>query len=116
MNVTEILAPDGQSRIYIQYEEEDSRLHAVGGLRSVRDVAERTKVFKEMIASTVGGYSEMLLDSLRRGMKSFQPDKVTLEFGLQIGGEAGVPLVTKGTAQANVKVSVEWNLQDRGKS
>ena len=35
---------------------------------------------------------------------------MTLEFGLQLGGEAGVPFITKGTVQANVKVTVEWKL------
>jgi hypothetical protein len=32
-----------------------------------------------------------------------------MEFGLQAGGETGVPFVTKGTAQANVKVTIEWD-------
>lgn len=115
MKVTEILGPDGHSKIYIQYDEDDiDRLQAVGvRFRFPEDIKERTKIFKEMITSTVSGYSEMLLDTVRQGMKDFRPDKVTLEFGLQIGGEAGVPIITKGTAQANVKVSVEWNLEKR---
>lgn len=32
---------------------------------------------------------------------------VTLEFGLTVGGEAGVPYVTKGTAESNLKITVE---------
>ena len=34
-------------------------------------------------------------------------DKVTLEFGIELGGEAGVPYVTKGTAKSNLKITVE---------
>ncbi|MEB3182154.1 MAG: CU044_2847 family protein [Nostocaceae cyanobacterium] len=34
-------------------------------------------------------------------------DKVTLEFGIELGGEAGVPYVTKGTAKSNMKITVE---------
>lgn len=34
-------------------------------------------------------------------------DKVTLEFGIELGGEAGVPYVTKGTAKSNMKIAVE---------
>jgi Trypsin-co-occurring domain 1 len=37
-----------------------------------------------------------------------QPDALSMEFGLEVGGEAGVPFVTKGTATANFTVSVEW--------
>lgn len=33
-------------------------------------------------------------------------DKVTLEFGVQVGGEAGVPDVTKGTVESNLEVTV----------
>jgi hypothetical protein len=85
-------------------------------LKFTKDPTERARIFKEMVTCTVRGYSELLLDSLRQGMKNFLPDKVTIEFGLQMGGEAGVPFVTKGTAQANVKVSVEWDLQERRRS
>jgi hypothetical protein len=34
-------------------------------------------------------------------------NKVTLEFGVEVGGEAGVPYVTKGTAKSNLKITVE---------
>ncbi|WP_373526735.1 CU044_2847 family protein [Nostoc sp.] len=31
-------------------------------------------------------------------------DKVTLEFGIKVGGEAGISYVTKDTAESNLKV------------
>ncbi|MBD2305435.1 hypothetical protein H6G17_07900 [Chroococcidiopsis sp. FACHB-1243] len=34
-------------------------------------------------------------------------DKVTLEFGIKVAGEAGIPYVTKGTTQSNLKITVE---------
>jgi Trypsin-co-occurring domain 1 len=36
------------------------------------------------------------------------PEKVAVEFGVKLGGEAGVPMLTKATGEANFKVSVEW--------
>ena len=106
--LTKILAPDG-SEIYIQYEEEESdELHAVG---FVEDIAERTERFKKTMLSTIRGYSETVLNTVQKGMEGLlTPDKVTLEFGLQLGGEAGVPFITKGTAEANVKITIEWSL------
>ena len=40
-------------------------------------------------------------------------DKVTLEFGIELGGEAGVPYVTKGTAKSNLKITVECSFPDK---
>jgi hypothetical protein len=42
-------------------------------------------------------------------------DKVTLEFGIEIGGEAGVPYVTKGSAKSNLKITVECSFPDKTK-
>lgn len=106
MRLTEILGPDG-SKIYIQYdEEENDELRAVG---FVEDIAERTEKLKETMASTIRGYSSIVLNAVKEA-NLMSPESVTLEFGLQLGGEAGVPFITKGTAQANVKVTVNWKL------
>jgi hypothetical protein len=37
-----------------------------------------------------------------------EPEEVAVEFGITLGGEVGVPLVSKGTASANFKVSIKW--------
>lgn len=36
------------------------------------------------------------------------PAEVAMEFGVDVGGEVGIPFVTKGTLNANFKVSVVW--------
>ncbi|WP_414581084.1 CU044_2847 family protein [Scytonema sp. PCC 10023] len=105
--ITKILGPDGEE-IYIQYDEQDSdELQAVG---YIDDIKERTERLTKMTVSTVRSYSKLVLDSVKEGIThTTAPTKVTLEFGLQAGGETGVPFVTKGTAQANVKVTIEWD-------
>jgi hypothetical protein len=109
--LTEILAPDG-STIYIQYDEEDSdELRAVG---FIEDVNERTARFRSVVSSTIEGYTEILLEAVQAGaVNKLTPSKVTMEFGIQAGGETGIPFVTKGTAQANVKVTIEWDLSQK---
>jgi hypothetical protein len=42
-------------------------------------------------------------------------NKVTLEFGIELGGEAGVPYVTKGTAKSNLKITVECSFPEEAK-
>ena len=34
-------------------------------------------------------------------------DKVTLSFGIKLGGEAGIPYLTKGTAEGNLTMQIE---------
>ena len=106
--LTEILAAD-DSTIYIQYDEEDSdELRAVG---FIEDVSKRTARFRSAVSSTIKGYTEILLEAVQAGsVSNLTPSKVTMEFGIQAGGETGIPFVTKGTAQANVKVTIEWDL------
>ncbi|XZN96727.1 MAG: CU044_2847 family protein [Microcoleus sp.] len=114
LKLTEILAPDG-SKIYIQYDEEESdELRAVG---LIEDVAEKTARFRAVVSSTVNGYAEILLDAIQDGVvNKLAPSKVIMEFGVQAGGETGVPFVTKGSAQANVKITIEWDLSKRNRS
>jgi hypothetical protein len=36
------------------------------------------------------------------------PSKATIEFGIKFGGEGGLPMISKVSAEAGIKVSVEW--------
>jgi hypothetical protein len=47
----------------------------------------------------------VILDRLRAGVHS--PDEITMNLGLQIGGEAGV-FFARGTVEATVAVSMTW--------
>lgn len=115
MKLTEILGPN-KSRIYIEYDQAASdELQAVGYFKDVEDIGKRTEKFKETIVNTIQSYSSIVANAVKKGVKRkaddfLAADLVALEFGLQVGGEAGVPFVTKGTAQANVKVTIEWKV------
>lgn len=105
----EIAGPDG-STIFIQYEDEDVEELAVA-VGVVDDISERTERFKVFVSSTIQGYSQILLDAITsQRAKQLIPSKLAIEFGIQAGGETGVPFVTKGSTQANVKILVEWEL------
>lgn len=38
-----------------------------------------------------------------------RPNELSIEFGIDARGEAGIPLVTKGSLGANFKVSMKWS-------
>lgn len=37
-----------------------------------------------------------------------KPETVEVEFGVKLGGEGGLPMVTKATAEANFKIKIGW--------
>jgi hypothetical protein len=36
------------------------------------------------------------------------PERFTIEFGVKLAGETGVPMLTKASGEASFKVTVEW--------
>ncbi|PZV09498.1 MAG: hypothetical protein DCF32_02290 [Leptolyngbya sp.] len=58
------------------------------------------------IEGTIRTYTSHTMNAFK-DMATANVEKVTLEFGLKVGGEAGVPYVTKGTAESNLKITVE---------
>ncbi|MFM7527341.1 MAG: CU044_2847 family protein, partial [Nodosilinea sp.] len=60
----------------------------------------------QAVESTIKAYTVYTLNAFKQ-VAIANVDKVTLEFGIEIGGEAGVPYVTKGTAKSNLKITVE---------
>lgn len=64
----------------------------------------------QAIEGTIRAYTTYTLNAFKQ-VAIANVDKVTLEFGIEVGGEAGVPYVTKGTAKSNLKITVECSFQ-----
>ncbi|PHM09182.1 CU044_2847 family protein [Nostoc sp. 'Peltigera malacea cyanobiont' DB3992] len=62
----------------------------------------------QAIQGTIRAYTVYTLNAFKQiPIANANVNKVTLEFGIELGGEAGVPYVTKGTAKSNMKITVE---------
>jgi hypothetical protein len=57
------------------------------------------------IEGTIRTYTTYTMNAFK-DLATANVESVTLEFGLKVGGEAGVPYVTKGTAESNLKITV----------
>jgi len=58
------------------------------------------------IEGTIRSYTSHTLNAFRQvGDRNI--DKVTLEFGVKVGGKAGIPYVTEGSAESHLKITVE---------
>lgn len=64
------------------------------------------------IEGTIRAYSQHTLNAFK-DLAVANVDKVTLEFGVKIGGEVGIPYVTKGTAESNLKITVTCSFPDK---
>ncbi|MBW4633962.1 MAG: hypothetical protein KME30_19280 [Iphinoe sp. HA4291-MV1] len=60
----------------------------------------------QIIHTTIRAYTICSLNAFKQ-LPIPGVNKVTLEFGIELGGEAGIPYVTKGTAKSNLKITVE---------
>ena len=58
------------------------------------------------IEGTIRAYTNHTLNAFRQ-VGSGNIDKVTLEFGIKVGGKAGIPYVTEGSADSHLKILVE---------
>jgi len=65
--------------------------------------------------SAIHAYTVYTLNAFKK-VAIANVDKVTLEFGIELGGEAGVPYVTKGTAKSNLKITVECSFPEQTES
>jgi len=103
MNRTKYVFKDAEGKdqhIYVissRAEAEGPRKAAGTGLETVA---------KELVSelNVVAAMAGSILEELKR----LQTSKVEVEFGVELGGKAGIPFVTEGTANANFKVTLSW--------
>lgn len=63
------------------------------------------------ISELIVACSNSLFDAITKIRK---PDKVTVEFGIKLAGEGGVPMLTKASGEASFQISVEWTSSSIG--
>lgn len=106
----EVAAPLVNSQITTEEEEE-----ALDGKGWNPDAVKQqmTQNF-QAIQGTIRAYTTQTLKAFK-DIEVGNISKVSLEFGLKIGGEAGIPYITKGTGESNLKITVECSFGDESK-
>lgn len=71
--------------------------------------SEKIKENFDRLKSTLTHYTLSTIDAFKQASNTdiANIDKVTLKFGIKIAGEAGIPYITKGTAESNLEITVE---------
>jgi hypothetical protein len=88
----------------------DAELIGAEGFAPAGDPAKELANRVDQMARSGAAMCKKVYEQMVDGLGNVKPDELALEFGLAIGGEAGIPVVTKVTGEATFKVSATWNL------
>ena len=84
----------------------DEQAPSKRGSISTQDAQKKAIQSFAAIEGTIRTYTVHTLKAFKN-LAGANIDKVTLKFGVEIGGEAGIPYITKGTAKSNLNIEVE---------
>jgi Trypsin-co-occurring domain 1 len=93
-------------------EADEEEVPITRGFPSVVEAQQQAIQSFQAIEGTIRAYTTHTLNAFRN-LAVANVDKVTLRFGIELGGEAGVPYVTRGTAKSNLNIEVECSFPER---
>lgn len=108
---------DDGTKIYIEAEDDVSALPQLESEETTRipkGVSEAAVKNFQAMQGTIRTYTAYTLNAFK-DVATANVDKVTLEFGVKVAGEMGVPYITKGSAESNLKITVECSFPDNSK-
>lgn len=114
MKVIEVLSPSNQV-MYIEVDDQAvakvNPSQAPGGGEQASFGSKAQTMIEEMekIGEVIAGVCDAVQGKVTQAFKASVPGELTLEFGVKLAGEAGVPLVTKGTVEGTFKVTAKWD-------
>ncbi len=80
-----------------------------GGIAGADDVVERTFDQVKKLGQAIAEVCDTVQTEIEATLKNAKPSELALEFSITLAGEAGIPFVTKGTAEGTFQVSVKWD-------
>lgn len=93
-------------------DQESGKLISKGGQNNAQSQIDHNF---QAIEGTIRAYTSYTLNAFKQ-VAIANVDKVTLKFGIKVAGEAGIPYITKGTAESNLEVTVECSFPSHSAS
>jgi Trypsin-co-occurring domain 1 len=88
--------------------EGDVSIVSVGRQAGLAGVSGAQLATLQSMTDAIGSVCKAVQQSLGTLPKVGRPAEVSVEFGVKIGGEGGLPFITKVTGEANFTVSAKW--------
>jgi len=109
--LVELELGDGRTVLMESNDQASVPRSALSYRRAARDADVRASF--DGLAETLRTFTDRSVQALRDVDAGVE--RVTLQFGVSLGGEAGIPYVVKGRDDATLFVTVECDLSRRGK-
>ena len=71
-----------------------------------KGVKEDVLVKMQQARKMIRGYTAYVLSAFK-DFPAAEIEEVTLKFGMKLGGKAGIPYITEGTAESNLEIEVK---------
>jgi Trypsin-co-occurring domain 1 len=84
------------------------------GTRGISPQAQIIQNF-QAIEGTIRAYTHYTLRAFKH-VADANIDTVTLEFGIKVGGRAGIPYVTEGSVGSHLKITVQCSFPEQSQS
>ena len=97
---------DGEIREIIISESDDAQLADTDSDRESYGIKEDAIAKLQDIHETIRFYTKYAIGAFKN-LGDAEVEEVTLKFGLKIGGEAGIPILTKASAESNFEIQVK---------
>ena len=114
MSTTKLITIDGV-QVYVEVEELDLPVPTAAPAPATRGLNPRRNVEPTGVAEKIGDVGNQLRAAIKSitgpmhaALQELPPDEWTIELNIGFKGEAGIPCITKGEANASVKVTAKW--------
>ena len=78
----------------------------------ISDITEKAQEYAKEF-DRVGDYIMLVCDEIysryQKAAVSIRPTELEIEFGIKISGEGGIPFISKGSAEATIRVTANWH-------
>lgn len=110
MKVLEMSTDSGQI-VYVEVTDDIEVVNEVYEGGTVAGGDKITVIIEKLgdLGATIGSVCSTLQKQIFAALGELTPGELTLEFSVKLAGEAGVPLVTKGSAEGTFKVTAKWS-------
>jgi hypothetical protein len=103
------LSAGEEGRVLIEIEPNLVALEGPLGDGEIAGAAEKVVGHLRDIGRSAADVCNEVYGNALDALKVAKPSELALEFGLTLGGEAGIPFVSKGTAEATFKITATWS-------
>lgn len=114
MSTTKLITIDGV-QVYVEVEDLELPASTAVPAPVTRGPGSRRNVEPTGVAEKISDVGDQLRAAIKSitgpmqsALKELPPDEWTIEMNIGFKGEAGIPCITKGEANASVKVTAKW--------